>query len=325
MSSDKAQEIIKQAMSDRTVYEAMARRENEFWGKILSERAQSEAALKDGEASKTLGAARHQSSLYHVAREKGLTFERGLTLGCGAGRLERLLLQQKVCRSFHGVDISEQAIATARETAASDNLPVTYEVADLNTLELPMGGFDLVVAQTSLHHVLFLERVAEQVWRSLRPGGYLWIHDFIGETQGQYDPKRLEIVNQLLAILPEKFRRNTVHQRLTTQMKRPEPGKLSSPFESIRSGEIIPVFERWFTIEWKREFNAFVQLVAPPGTRVAYLESEDTKALFELLMLVDQLCIDEGIVRPTGGQYFMRPKPAALAPCPTDNETGPGK
>jgi hypothetical protein len=31
----------------------------------------------------------------------------------------------------------------------------------------------------------------------------LWIHDFIGETQGQYDPKRLSIMNQLLAILPE--------------------------------------------------------------------------------------------------------------------------
>ena len=168
-------------------------------------------------------------------------------------------------------------------------------MADLNFLELPDNAFDLVVAQTSLHHVLFLERVAEQVWRSLKSDGYLWIHDFIGETQGQYDPKRLSIMNQLLAILPEKFRKNKIHNRVITQIKRPEPGHLASPFESIRSGEIIPVFQRWFTIEWKMEFGAFLHRVAPPGTCAAYLESDDTKALFEILMLLDHLCVEEGL------------------------------
>jgi len=48
------------------------------------------------------------------------------------------------------------------------------------------------------------------------------------------------------------------------------------------------VFERWFTIEWKREFDAFLNLVVPRGTRAAYLENEDTKALFEILMLFDR-------------------------------------
>jgi SAM-dependent methyltransferase len=83
-------------------------------------------------------------------------------------------------------------------------------VADLNFVKLPEKTFDLVVAQTCLHHVLFLERVAEQVWRSLRSSGYLWIHDFIGETRGQYESKRLTIMNQLLGVLPEKFRKNKI-------------------------------------------------------------------------------------------------------------------
>lgn len=46
-----------------------------------------------------------------------------------------------------------------------------------------------------------------------------------------------------------------------------------------------------------------------PGTRAAYLEDEDTRAVFELLMLLDQLCIKEKIVSPSGGQYLMRPRP----------------
>jgi hypothetical protein len=60
---------------------------------------------------------------------------------------------------------------------------------------------------------------------------------------------------------------------MTTEIKRPEPGSLGSPFESIRSSEIIPIFQRWFTIEWKLEFSAFLHLIVPPGTRAAHLEN----------------------------------------------------
>ena len=355
MSGDKAQEIINRAMADRRVYDAMAARENEVWGEILPALERSEARIEDTEASAKLGVARHQSSLFQVAQEKKLKFEHGLTLGCGAGRLERALIHGGVCKSFHGIDISERAIATAREISKEENLQLTYEVADLNFLferdpafAAGVGGSvgnrlrlaqaigshrhqvqralraitetDLVVAQTSLHHVLFLERVAEQVWLSLKGDGYLWIHDFIGETQGQYDPKRLSIMNQLLAILPEKFRKNKLNDRVTEQIRTSEPGHLASPFESIRSGEIIPVFQRWFTIEWKMEFSAFLHRVAPPGTRAAYLENEDTKTLFKILMLLDHLCIEEEIVRPTGGQYLMRPRAVDDVPAKSTTE-----
>lgn len=314
MSLDKAREIVKQAMADRSVYDAMAARENEVWGTILPALEGSPAKLEDFKATAELNANRHQSYLIGVAREQNLRFKNGLTLGCGAGRLERALIQEGICSTFHGIDISDKAIAAARHIAKKESLPLTYEVADLNFVELPEKTFDLVAAQTSLHHVLFLERVADQVWRSLKNDGYLWIHDFIGEMQWQYDSKRLSIANQLLAILPEKFRQNKITNTVTTEIKRPEPGSLGSPFESIRSSEIIPIFQRWFTIEWKLEFSAFLHLVLPPGTRAAYVESDDTRALFEVLLLLDHVCVQEKILQPTGGQYLMRPRPANEIP-----------
>jgi SAM-dependent methyltransferase len=323
MSADKTVEIIRQAMTDRRVYDAMAARESEVWGNILPNRESSEAAIEDIKASATLRICRNQSSLILVANEKGLKFDHGLTLGCGAGRCEREFVRKGVGRSFHGIDVSEKAITAARKIAKEENLPLTYEVADLNFLKLPEKTFDLVVAQTCLHHILFLERVAEQVWRSLKKDGYLWIHDFIGETQWQYDPKRISITNQLLAILPEKFRRDRINNRLATEIKRPEPGALGSPFESIRSSEIVPVFERWFTIEWKLEFDAFLRFVVPPGTRAAYLENDDTRALFEVLLLLDHLCIQEKILEPTGGQYLMRPRPANEIPSLATSRSEP--
>jgi hypothetical protein len=46
MSANKAQEIIKRAMSDRSGYDAMAARENEVWRKIVSGLGQSEATIE---------------------------------------------------------------------------------------------------------------------------------------------------------------------------------------------------------------------------------------------------------------------------------------
>jgi hypothetical protein len=59
---------------------------------------------------------------------------------------------------------------------------------------------------------------------------------------------------------------------------------------------------------WKVEFDAILRLIVPDGTRAAYLENEDTKALLEALMVLDRVCIEEKILKPRGGQYLMRPK-----------------
>lgn len=129
MSADKAAEIVRQAMADRSIYEVMAARENEAWGKILPDRERSEAAIADMQAGAQLRVNRHLSSLSTLAQERKLKFEHGLTLGCGAGRRERELVQNGICQSFHGIDISENAIATAREIAKSKTyrLPMRWQ------------------------------------------------------------------------------------------------------------------------------------------------------------------------------------------------------
>ena len=67
MSTDKAAEIVRQAMADRSVYDAMAARENEVWGKILPDRERSEAAIEDTKAGAELRVNRHFSSLSTLA------------------------------------------------------------------------------------------------------------------------------------------------------------------------------------------------------------------------------------------------------------------
>ena len=119
-------------MADRSVYDAMAARENEVWGKIRLKREQSDLAIEDTKGADLLGFSRNYSSLSRVANEKGLTFENGLTLGCGTGTCERNLLSQGGRPQFSWNRHSERAITKAREIAKEQNLPLTYEVVDLN-------------------------------------------------------------------------------------------------------------------------------------------------------------------------------------------------
>jgi 2-polyprenyl-3-methyl-5-hydroxy-6-metoxy-1,4-benzoquinol methylase len=315
--NEKVQQIIDRAMSDRSVYDEMARKEASHWGSFLVTRERSQAQEEDQAAAAALRLHRDEFSLVKWARMNNRVFQSGLSIGCGEGRAERRMLAGGICRRFHGIDVAEDALAEARKKAK--NLPLTYEAVDINFAELPERKYDLVVAQTCLHHVLHLENAAEQIWRTLQPGGILWLHDYIGETQFQYTDERLAIVNRILAILPAKYRNNRLFQRVLKPVVRPEPGRIASPFESIRSAEIVPVFERWFDIVEKRETTSLHHLVMPNGTRAAYVETEEGRALFEIILLLDQLCLKHGILSPTAGQYVMAPKPtpdSSSAPQP---------
>lgn len=311
MPNDAAREIIRRAMEDRAVYDEMARRESEVWGRMLPNREANPATAADQAAAVTLGVNRGMTGIARWARENGRTFERCLSLGCGEGRFERSLVEGGVCRAAHGIDVSESAVEAARDTAAAAGLEITYAVADLNFFTIEEDAFDLVVAQTSLHHVLHLEHVMEQVCRALVPGGIFWVHDFIGESQFQYSDERMAIANAIVGILPEKYRKNKVTGRTLAPLVRRQPGTLVSPFESIRSGEIPHILAAYFDIVEKWESKTLQNLVVPLGTRIAYAESEDGRALFELIMLVDRLCQEHGILTPMGGQYVLTPKARA--------------
>jgi 2-polyprenyl-3-methyl-5-hydroxy-6-metoxy-1,4-benzoquinol methylase len=310
-----ADEIVRLAMSDRAVYDAMASREAEVWGRVLPAREQNPAVAVDQQAARDLRLNRDQLALMTWARGSGRTFERCLSLGCGEGRFERQLIAGRICRRAHGVDVAASAVNEARAKAAAEKYDITYEQADINFFTAEPGAFDLVVAQTSLHHILYLEHVLEQAWRALKPGGIFWVHDYIGESQFQYADDRMEIVNAIIERLPEKFRLNRINGQLMKPVVRKAPGTLVSPFESIRSADIPKLLPRWFDVIEKREITTLLHLVVPVGTRSAYVENEDTRALFEILYLLDNICLKHGILAPVGGLYVLTPK-AEPPPAP---------
>jgi SAM-dependent methyltransferase len=305
-------EHIEGLRSDRTAYLEAAVLEGLAWGRMFSDDRMKALREEDQAAGRQLRAYRFVKALPAIVQSRKLRFERGLSLACGTGRLERQLISLGVCDGFQGLDVSEGAIAAARTAAEAEQLEITYGVGDLNHVELEKEGFDLVVTQNCLHHVVELEHLAEQIWRCLKPGGMLWIHDFVGESQFQWSDARLDVANRIWASLPERYRRNRRDGRAQAKLERPTVGNLASPFEAIRSAEILAVFQQRFEIEFRAESDAVLFLVFPFATRANYLETEDGPLVFELLMMIDRLLTEYKILPPLSGQYLLKKSEASL-------------
>jgi 2-polyprenyl-3-methyl-5-hydroxy-6-metoxy-1,4-benzoquinol methylase len=300
--------IVSELISNPELYKEKAAQEGEVWGGMFSDERLIKIRQAEALASLELRVARDKLGLPPALRSLGLKPKRGLSLACGSGRAERAMLNQGICTSFHGIDVAEDALQEARKIAAQENLDITYEHADLNTLKLTPQSYDLVVTQNCLHHVLQLEHLAEEIHQALSPDGVLWISDYVGETQFQYSEKRLEIANAVLKILPPKLRTNRVNEKILEHVNVPTPGFLVSPFEAIRSAEIMPLFLERFKVLAKHDNDAVMRLVVPQGARNDYLENEDTKSIFELLYYFDQILVQEGILEPAGTQCLLGPK-----------------
>jgi SAM-dependent methyltransferase len=176
-----------------------------------------------------------------------------LDLGCGEGRLSIELAARGM--DVTGIDLSEERIRRATAMARSAMLGVQprFVSGDLNTIALPANSFDCVVAHDSLHHILHLERLCNEVEKALKPGGSFLIMDYVG----------MGIVRKLLAgalygILPtyqpyrKKWRlRSRLGAFLATEKQKRHnlqdaSGALhhDSPFEEISQGSIIKEIRR---------------------------------------------------------------------------------
>jgi SAM-dependent methyltransferase len=94
-----------------------------------------------------------------------------LDAGCGVGYGTANLAEEAV--RIVGVDLSEEAIAYARDRHARPN--VEFVVGDLAALDLADASFDAVCAFEVIEHLPEPERFVREMRRVLRPGGVLLV------------------------------------------------------------------------------------------------------------------------------------------------------
>ncbi|HMM36726.1 MAG TPA: class I SAM-dependent methyltransferase [Thermoanaerobaculia bacterium] len=193
--------------------------------------------------------------------EGRLPVARALTIGCGGGDLERGLATYGFAASHDAFDVAPGAIERAR-TAASEAGPgcVRDSVANGNDLKLEASADDVVFGVHSIHHIERLERLFEQIARSLKPDGLFFMNEFVGPTRFQWSDRQLEVVNGLLRALPARYRRSTVGDGLKERFPRPTVAEMvaSDPSEAVRSSEILALAEAHFELLEVRPYGGTI-------------------------------------------------------------------
>lgn len=183
-----------------------------------------------------------------------------LDLGCGSGSRSLELWQAGSAARIEGMDASEERIREAERQRESLGAPGRFQVVDCNAAELPPSSYDVIFSAHSFHHFTALEHIYEQVLRALKPGGVFLLEEFVGPTQFQWTDQQIELTRRLLSLLPEKFRQFR-WGAVKTWEGRPTVAEVvaASPFESIRSAEILPLFGRYFRIDHALPLGGTIQ------------------------------------------------------------------
>ena len=108
-------------------------------------------------------------------------------LDCGAGGPRPpLALFSRFGYETHGIDISESAIASARNFAEENKLELRIIEGDMREIPFDDESFSFVFTQNSICHLTkkdIIKSISE-ITRVLRPGGY-WFVDFMS-TESSY-------------------------------------------------------------------------------------------------------------------------------------------
>ena len=121
-----------------------------------------------------------------------------LDLGCAGGFMAEELARRGALVT--GIDPAAQAIAAARAHAQDERLDIRYDVGVGEALPYADHAFDAVVCVDVLEHVADLQRVMEEVFRVLKPGGA-----FLFDTINRNPLSRLAVVTvaeDMLRLLP---------------------------------------------------------------------------------------------------------------------------
>lgn len=134
-----------------------------------------------------------------------------LDIGCGAGNFTLKVLERLPNLDCTLIDLSPNMLARAkaRVSAVTSGRVSTIE-QDIRLVEMPLDSVDVVVAAAVLHHLR-----DENEWRAmfrklfqwLRPGGSLWIFDFVShEVEAVQDMMWHRYGDYLTAFKGEEYR-----------------------------------------------------------------------------------------------------------------------
>jgi tRNA (cmo5U34)-methyltransferase len=128
-----------------------------------------------------------------------------LDVGCGAGNYTLKLLERLPGLNATLIDLSRPMLDRAQQRISERTSGSVRTVqADIRSIELGEGQFDITLAAAVLHHLRDESEwlaVFGKLYRALRPGGSLWISDLIEHSLTAVQAMMYERYGEYLAAL----------------------------------------------------------------------------------------------------------------------------
>lgn len=231
-----------------------------------------------------------------------------LELGCASGWLTLAMAQ----RGAHatGYDISEKSLnvaqnyydSIAHEVAGQ----VTYAQKDLNSLILAPESYDIILVKGTLHHLINIPQVIENVHLALKPNGLFWICDEVGDV----DIRSALFSSALMFVLPTVVSyRDKFGGLLKFGLNAPSRIKASMEAEDLSPFEGAGRDHDWLSLVQSR-FAEVTLLNKPAVTGYLAHQIKMPHNIAILLLrgieLIDKLLVRLGVIRNTGVVVYAR-------------------
>ena len=224
-----------------------------------------------------------------------------LNLGCGGGDIELYAKQKNMVRNFDSIDISPEAIRVAIERTSKENLKgLNFRACNINDFESSENKYDVVFAAASLHHFDKLEVVFEKVKTCLKKDGFFVYSEYVGPSRFQWTDEQLEIMNDIIKMLPSSFRIDHLQNGgVKEEIRRMSIQEmiLMDPSEAIRSAEIIPLTEKNFRIVKRVDYGGTLLFMLLQGIIPNFkLSDPKDKSIFDLILYLERKLIESKVL-----------------------------
>lgn len=147
--------------------------------------------------------------------------KRLLDLGCGAGNYTLKLLEVFPEIEITLIDLSRPMLDRALQRLALKGRHDARDIqGDIRDLEIGDQRFDLIVSAMVLHHLRAegeWKAVYQKLWRALKPGGSLWISDFVDHAIPEVHQFMWERYGEYLSALKDSAYRDHVFAYVTRE------------------------------------------------------------------------------------------------------------
>jgi SAM-dependent methyltransferase len=230
----------------------------------------------------------------HMAQAREWPVRRALVLGCGDGWLERLARGRGLADTVVAIDLSPKVLERAARLSAGVG-GITYAQADMNNLRLGTGdflpgSFDAVLAWSSVHHCERLERLYGAVHELLRPGGWLFVDEYVGPDRFQFSPAHMAQVRALARMLPDRLL-TTGSGMVRRDFQPPTVAEVVAvdPTEAACPSQIVPLLHRHFDVVAQRPYGGSLLHILLANIAQNFQEPRDAPWLRALIAAEDDL------------------------------------